>query len=179
MLTKAPRKGHVRAGTMQSYRNSPSLTVSVAGPDYAYPELGVVNGLATDRHVIALGYRGVGDSTGQVSDSIEVMAADVVDVIGALGYNRVDVVAMTRRTVVTAMHAVVSFKGPKMCAPGLRPRRRFPKPPRVRRCRPGFPPPVAVAYADLTKQIQQEGTSRHESVRYQRVQGTAAGNGRP
>lgn len=91
----------------------PTSTVSAAGADIVYRELGprsgvplvalthlganldgwdprLMDGLAEERYVIAIGYRGVGRSTGQVRGSIEAMAADVVAVLDALGHERVD-----------------------------------------------------------------------------------------
>ena len=102
----------------QSHRNSPTLSISAAGAEFAYREFGpqagvplvvlthlganldswdprIVDGLAEDRRVIAVGYRGVGNSTGQIRDSIEDMAADMVAVIRALGYDRVDVFGLS------------------------------------------------------------------------------------
>ncbi|MDQ0678598.1 pimeloyl-ACP methyl ester carboxylesterase [Arthrobacter pascens] len=99
-------------------RNSPTLRISAVGAEFAYREFGpqtgvplvvlthlganldswdprIVDGLAEDRHVIAVGYRGVGDSTGHIRDSIEDMAEDMVAVIRALGYDRVDVFGLS------------------------------------------------------------------------------------
>ena len=104
--------------TMQSYRDVPTRTITAAGADFVYRELGlrsgvplvalthlganldnwdprIVDGLAEDRHVIAVGYRGVGDSTGRIRASIEEMAADMIAVIRALGYDRVDVFGLS------------------------------------------------------------------------------------
>ncbi|WP_454853718.1 alpha/beta fold hydrolase [Promicromonospora soli] len=95
------------------YVDAPTRTIAASGVRFAYRELGprtgvplvllthlganldgwdprVVDGLAQDRHVIAVDYRGVGGSTGRVRDSIEEMADDVVAVIRALGHDRVD-----------------------------------------------------------------------------------------
>ena len=102
----------------QGHRNAPTLSITAAGAEFAYREFGpqagvplvvlthlganldswdprIVDGLAEDRHVIAVGYRGVGNSTGQIRDSIEDMAADMVAVIRALGYDRVDVFGLS------------------------------------------------------------------------------------
>jgi len=98
----------------RSHRNAPTLSISAAGAEFAYREFGpqtgvplvvlthlganldgwdprIVDGLAEDRHVIAVGYRGVGGSTGLVRESIEDMAA----AIRALGYDRVDVLGLS------------------------------------------------------------------------------------
>lgn len=100
-------------GTAQYYADAPTRTIAVKGALFAYRELGpqsgvplvllthlganldgwdprIVEGLAQDRRVIAVDYRGVGDSTGRVRDSIEEMADDVVALIQALGHDRVD-----------------------------------------------------------------------------------------
>jgi pimeloyl-ACP methyl ester carboxylesterase len=99
--------------TAQRWVDVPTSTVSAAGADIVYRELGprtgvplvalthlganlddwdprLMDGLAEERHVVAVGYRGVGASTGQVQGSIEAMAADVVAVVEALGHERVD-----------------------------------------------------------------------------------------
>jgi pimeloyl-ACP methyl ester carboxylesterase len=102
----------------QSYRNAPTLRIVAVGAEFAYREFGpqtavplivlthlganldswdprIVDGLGKDRHVIAVGYRGVGDSSGHIRDSIEDMAEDMVTVIRALGYERVDVFGLS------------------------------------------------------------------------------------
>jgi pimeloyl-ACP methyl ester carboxylesterase len=104
--------------TAQGYRDAPTRRIAAAGAVFAYRELGpqagvplvvlthlganldswdprVVDGLAQDRRVIAVDYRGVGDSTGRVRESIEEMAADMVAVIGALGHDRVDLFGLS------------------------------------------------------------------------------------
>lgn len=98
--------------------NSPTLRIPAAGAEFAYREFGphagvplvvlthlganldrwdprIVDGLAEDRRVIAVGYRGVGESTGRIRDSIEDMAEDMVAVIRALGHDRVDVFGLS------------------------------------------------------------------------------------
>jgi len=102
----------------QSQRNSPTLSITAAGADFAYRQFGsdagvplvvlthlganldswdprIVEGLAEDRHVIAVGYRGVGNSTGPIRDSVEDMAEDMAAVIRALGYDRVDLFGLS------------------------------------------------------------------------------------
>ncbi|GAA2159655.1 MULTISPECIES: alpha/beta fold hydrolase [Glycomyces] len=104
--------------TAQGYRDAPTRTITAAGAAFAYRELGprtgvplvvlthlganldnwdprVVDGLARDRRVIAVDYRGVGDSTGQVRASMEEMAADMVAVIRGLGHDRVDLLGLS------------------------------------------------------------------------------------
>jgi pimeloyl-ACP methyl ester carboxylesterase len=100
------------------HQNARTLRILAAGAEFAYREFGpqagvplvvlnhpganldswdprIVDGLAEDSHVIAVSYRGVGDSTAQVRDSIEDMAEDVVAVIRGLGYARVDVFGLS------------------------------------------------------------------------------------
>ncbi|MBU5422168.1 alpha/beta hydrolase [Cellulomonas hominis] len=55
----------------------------------------VVDGLAESRQVLAIGYRGVGDHTERVRDSIEAMADDAIAAIGALGHDRVDLFGLS------------------------------------------------------------------------------------
>lgn len=55
----------------------------------------VVDGLATDRRVILLGYRGVGRSGGQVRDSMEQMADDVIAAVRALDLRRFDLFGLS------------------------------------------------------------------------------------
>lgn len=105
-------------GTTQSYADAPTRTIAAADAVFAYRELGpqagvplvllthlganldgwdplIVDGLARDRRVIAVDYRGVGDSTGRVRTSVEEMAGDVVAVIQALGHDRVDMFGLS------------------------------------------------------------------------------------
>ena len=99
-------------GTTRSYADAQTRTIAAAGATFAYRELGpqsgvplvllthlganldgwdprIVDGLAQDHGVIAVDYRGVGQSTGRVRESFEEMA-DVVALIRALGHDRVD-----------------------------------------------------------------------------------------
>jgi hypothetical protein len=91
--------------TAQDFREAPTRTIAAAGAQFAYRELGpragvplvllthlganldnwgprIVDGLAQDRRVITVDYRGVGDSTGTVRNSMEAMAADMVAATG-------------------------------------------------------------------------------------------------
>lgn len=97
-----------------SYAEAPARTVKAGGVTYTYRELGprggipvvffvhlaanldnwdprIVDPIARDHHVITFDNRGVGASTGEVSDTIEVMADDAYTFITALGYDKVDV----------------------------------------------------------------------------------------
>ena len=94
-------------------RNAPTRRIEAAGARFAYRELGpavgvplvllthlganldgwdpcVLDGLAQERRVIAVDYRGVGDSSGTVRDTFEGMADDVVAFLRAFGLRRVD-----------------------------------------------------------------------------------------
>jgi pimeloyl-ACP methyl ester carboxylesterase len=113
----------------QAYRGAPTWTIAAAGAAFAYRELDpqadvplvaltrlganldgwdprIVDGLAQDRRVIAVGYHGVGDSTGQARDSIEEMATDMAAVIRALGHDRVDVFGLSMGGMVAQAVAV-------------------------------------------------------------------------
>jgi pimeloyl-ACP methyl ester carboxylesterase len=103
---------------MDSYRTAATRTIEVDGVAFAYRELGprghtplillvhlaatldnwdaaVVDPLAERRHVIAFDNRGVGATGGSVPDTIEAMAEDTARFIGALGYERVDVLGLS------------------------------------------------------------------------------------
>ena len=100
------------------YRDVATSTIDVGGAVFAYrsygPERGlplvllthlganldgwdprVIDGLARDRRVLAIEYRGVGASTGAIRGSIDEMAADMIAVIRALGYDRVDLFGLS------------------------------------------------------------------------------------
>ena len=105
-------------GTALSFATVPTRTISAAGVDFAYRELGpstgvplvllthlaatldnwdprVVDGLAGGRHVIAFDNRGVGATTGTPASTIEDMARDAVAFIRALGFDRVDLLGLS------------------------------------------------------------------------------------
>ena len=97
-----------------SYSTAPAKTVSAAGIDFAYRELGpkggipvvffvhlaatldnwdprLIDPIARNRHVITFDQRGVASSTGTAPKTIEAMADDAAAFIEALGFDRVDV----------------------------------------------------------------------------------------
>jgi pimeloyl-ACP methyl ester carboxylesterase len=97
-----------------SYTEAPTRTVTAGGVTFAYRELGpkggipvvffihlaatldywdprIVDAVAKHRHVVAFDQRGVGASTGDVPDSIELMADDAHTFIKALGFAKIDV----------------------------------------------------------------------------------------
>lgn len=106
-----------QAGT-DRFRTAPTHSVLVDGVEIVYRELGpstgtplvglihlaanldswdprIIDGLATDRRVILLGYRGVGGSGGQVRTSIEEMASDVIAAVRALDVTRFDLFGLS------------------------------------------------------------------------------------
>ena len=104
--------------THAALATTPTQTITTAGAEFAYRELGrdsgiplvalthlganldswdpaVIEPLAEDRRVILIGYRGVGASTGSVRDSFEDAASDAIAVIRALGFSRVDLLGLS------------------------------------------------------------------------------------
>lgn len=101
------------------WKNVPTQVVSTDGVDYAYRELGqlnggtpvillahlaavldnwdprVVDGLSAKHHVIAFDNRGVGSSTGSAAHSIEQMADDATTFIKAKGFQKVDLLGFS------------------------------------------------------------------------------------
>ena len=96
-----------------AWKDAPTRTLSAAGVQYAYRELGpdtgvpvvflthlaavldnwdprVVDGIAAQHRVITFDNRGVGASGGATPTTIEAMAADAVSFIRALGLDQVD-----------------------------------------------------------------------------------------
>ena len=107
----------VNAGA-ERFQDAETRTLSMAGIQVAYRDLGpstgiplvmlnhlganlddwdprIVDGLAVDRRVVLVGYRGVGRSGGQVRDSIGQMAADVIAAVRALDLPRVDLFGLS------------------------------------------------------------------------------------
>jgi pimeloyl-ACP methyl ester carboxylesterase len=101
-----------------SFVNAPSQSIDVGGTPFVYRELGkkggvpivllhhltavlddwdprVVDGLATEHHVIAFDNRGVGGSGGSTPASVEEMARDAVAFIRALGPTKVDLLGFS------------------------------------------------------------------------------------
>jgi pimeloyl-ACP methyl ester carboxylesterase len=97
-----------------SYAKAPARTIAAGGVTFAYRELGpkggipvilfvhlaatldnwdprIIDPIAKHRHIIAFDNRGVGASTGQVPDTIEVMADDAYTFINALGFSKIDI----------------------------------------------------------------------------------------
>ena len=103
---------------IRSYRDAPTRSVSAAGVNFAYREMGpesevpvvflvhlaanldnwdpaVVDPIAQHHHVIAVDYRGVGASSGVAPVTVEAMADDVAAFIRALGHRKVDVLSFS------------------------------------------------------------------------------------
>jgi pimeloyl-ACP methyl ester carboxylesterase len=101
-----------------TYADTQTKTVSVAGTNFAYRELGpgigtpviflnhlaavldnwdprVVDGIAAERRVITFDNRGVGASGGKTPASVEEMATDAIAFIKALGHDQVDLLGFS------------------------------------------------------------------------------------
>lgn len=101
-----------------SYKDTPTITVEVDGVPFAYRQVGteggvpvvflhhltavlddwdpaVVDGVASERDVIAFDNRGLGRSGGTTPDNVEAMADDAVAFLGALGLSTVDLLGFS------------------------------------------------------------------------------------
>jgi pimeloyl-ACP methyl ester carboxylesterase len=100
------------------YIDAPNLSISIEGTTFAYRDLGprsgvplvflnhwgavldnfdprIVDGLASTHRVIATNYRGIGASGGTAPVTIDEMARDVIAQIGALGFEKVDLLGFS------------------------------------------------------------------------------------
>lgn len=100
------------------YIEAPNLSISVGGTSFAYRDLGardgvpiillnhwgavldnfdprIVDGLASKRRVIATSYRGIGSSGGKAPVTVDEMARDAIALIGALGFEKVDLLGFS------------------------------------------------------------------------------------
>ena len=105
-------------GFSTTYKDAPTRTVDVSGARFAYRQLGtetgvpviflhhlaavldnwdprIIDGIAARHRVITFDNRGVGASQGSTPDSIEAMARDAVAFIRALGFEQVDLLALS------------------------------------------------------------------------------------
>ncbi|MFC5262417.1 alpha/beta fold hydrolase [Kribbella qitaiheensis] len=101
-----------------SYKDTLTTTVDIGGIPFAYRQVGtkggvpvvflhhltavlddwdpaVIDGVASERHVIVFDNRGVGGSGGKTPDSVEAMADDTVAFLEALGLGTVDLVGFS------------------------------------------------------------------------------------
>lgn len=99
---------------IRRYRDAPTRSLSAAGVNFAYRELGpkggvpvvflvhlaanldnwdpaIIDPIAQHHHVITVDYRGVGASSGTPAPTVEAMADDAAAFITALGYRKVDI----------------------------------------------------------------------------------------
>src|SRR6266852_9843570 len=116
IMAEANRKPQL--GLSTTYQHAPSDTVDVGGARFAYRQFGpdtgvpviflhhlaavldnwdprVIDGIAARHRVITFDNRGVGASQGSTPDSIEAMARDAVAFIRALGFDQVDLLALS------------------------------------------------------------------------------------
>jgi len=100
------------------YRDAPTRSLSAAGVNFAYRELGpksevpvvflvhlaanldnwdpaIIDAIAQHLHVIAVDYRGVGASSGTTALTVEAMADDIASFIRALGHRKVDILSFS------------------------------------------------------------------------------------
>ena len=109
---------HQRTTAPVAWVDTPTRSIETAGVRFAYRRLGapdgvpvvllnhwggnldnfdppIVDGLAAERPVYALDYRGVGASGGEAPLTIDAMAMDMVAVIRALGLGQVDLIGFS------------------------------------------------------------------------------------
>ncbi|RFB78271.1 alpha/beta fold hydrolase [Methylovirgula sp. 4M-Z18] len=105
-------------GSGASYIEAPNLFINVGGTVFAYRDLGpqggvplilvnhwgavldnfdprIVDGLASKHRVIATDYRGIGLSGGTAPVTVDEMARDTIALIGALGFEKVDLLGFS------------------------------------------------------------------------------------
>ena len=108
----------LQTSSIDKWIDAPTRRVDAAGATFAYRRLGpatgvpvillnhwgavldnfdprIVDGLAATRPVIAVNYRGVGASGGKAPLTVAEMAADVIAVIRALGFEEVDLIGFS------------------------------------------------------------------------------------
>jgi pimeloyl-ACP methyl ester carboxylesterase len=112
-----------------TWKTTPNKTIDVGGTSFAYRELGkpggvpvvflhhftavlddwdprVLDGVASQHHVIAFDNRGVGATGGRVPNDIEEMGADAIAFIRTLGYEQVDLIGFSLGGAVAQMVAL-------------------------------------------------------------------------
>ena len=119
---------------MTTWQDTSTKTVTVDGTPFAYRELGepggvpvvflhhfaavlddwdprIMDGIASEHHIIAFDNRGVGASGSRVPGNLEQMGADAIAVIRALGYDKVDVFGFS---VGGAVAQMVALQAPEL-----------------------------------------------------------------
>jgi pimeloyl-ACP methyl ester carboxylesterase len=114
---------------MTTWKTAPTQTLDVDGTLFAYRELGepggtpvvflhhftavmddwdprIVDGVASQHHVIAFDNRGVGSTGSRVPDDLEQMGADAIAFIRRLGYDEVDLFGFSLGGAVAQMVAL-------------------------------------------------------------------------
>jgi pimeloyl-ACP methyl ester carboxylesterase len=114
---------------MTTWRDTPTRTIEIEGIPFAYRELGtpggvpvvflhhftavlddwdprIMDGVASQHHVIAFDNRGVGSTGSTVPNDIEQMGADAIAVIRALGHEQVDLFGFSLGGAVAQMVAL-------------------------------------------------------------------------
>lgn len=109
---------NISAAAAETWSTTPNRTVEAAGTTFAYRRLGtgdglplvmlnhwgatldnfdprILDGLAENRTVFALDYRGVGGSGGDAPLTVAEMASDVLAVLNALGLPRIDLMGFS------------------------------------------------------------------------------------
>jgi pimeloyl-ACP methyl ester carboxylesterase len=109
---------------------TPTLHVDVDGTRFAYRQLGpdsevplvflhhftatiddwdpqVLDGIAAERRAVVFDNRGIGGSAGRVPTTVDAMAADAIDVIRALGHDRVDLLGFSLGGFITQVIATI------------------------------------------------------------------------
>lgn len=100
------------------YIDAPNLSISLVGTTFAYRDIGprtgvplillnhwgavldnfdprIVDGLASKHRVVATNYRGIGASGGAAPVTVDEMARDMIALIGALGFEKVDLLGFS------------------------------------------------------------------------------------
>ncbi|KQY63771.1 MULTISPECIES: alpha/beta fold hydrolase [unclassified Nocardioides] len=114
---------------MTTWRDTPTKTITIDGTSFAYRELGtpggvpvvflhhftavlddwdprILDGVASQHHVIAFDNRGVGSTGSRVPSDLEQMGADAIAFIKALAYDQVDLFGFSLGGAVAQMVAL-------------------------------------------------------------------------
>lgn len=108
----------ISVSQLERYIDAPTRSISLVGTTFAYREVGprtgvplillnhwgavldnfdprIVDGLASKHRVIATDYRGIGASGGTAPVTVDEMARDMIALIGALGFEKVDLLGFS------------------------------------------------------------------------------------